>query len=164
MVKNRILAGILICVLLVTSIGCAGLQRKFTRKKKEEVKAGPVITTYDYAKDLRVDELYRKRFLFWKSWQGELIERMDGTYKKRMECYENAVMNLEEMRKYLSLARVKELDPFIEEIKSIDPDIKKKRLSRSEKYRMSHMLEMTKRRIDKQFSYSKVKDSLELKK
>ncbi|MBU4311564.1 MAG: hypothetical protein KJ706_02445 [Candidatus Omnitrophica bacterium] len=165
MFKNRILAGILICVLLVSSTGCAGLQRKFTRKKEKEVKAGPVITTYDYAKDLRVEELYKKRFLYWKSWQGELIDRMDeGTYKKRTECYENTVMNLEEMRKYLSLAKVKELDPFIEEIKSIDPDVKKKRLSRSEKYRMGHMLEKTKRRIDKQFSYSKVKDYLELNK
>jgi len=164
MSKNRVLRYVLICVLFVSFTGCAGLQRKFTRKKKKEERITPVITTYDYAKDLRVDELYKKRFLYWKSWQGELIERMDGAYKKRRECYEHLVMNLMEMKKYLSRTKAEELELFIEEIKSIDPDIKKKRLSRSERHRMTHMLERTKRRIDKKFSYSKVKDLLELKK
>ena len=164
MSKNRVLRYVLICVLFVSFTGCAGLQRKFVRKKKKEERVAPVITTYDYAKDLRVDELYKKRFLYWKSWQGELIERMDGTYKKRRECYEHLVMNLMEMKKYLSDAKIKELDPFIEEIESIDSDIRKKRLSENKKIRMGHLLERTKRQIDKKFSYSNVKDSLEFKK
>jgi len=111
-----------------------------------------------------VEELYKKRFLFWRTWQGELIERMDGLYKKRIECYDQAIMNLKEMRKYLSDPKAEELAPFIEKISSIDPNIRKKKLSKSEQYNMTQLLENTKRQIDKQFSYSKVKDFLELRK
>ncbi len=155
---------ILFLVILLFLTGCAGLQRKFTRKKKKDEKIGPVINTYDYAKDLRVDELYKKKFLFWRTWQGELIERMDGLYKKRVECYDQAIMNLKEMQKYLSDPKAEDLEPFIEKVSSIDPDIRKKKLSKSEQYGMTQLLEKTKRQIDKQFSYSKVKDFLELRK
>ncbi|MDP8230837.1 MAG: hypothetical protein P9L93_07035 [Candidatus Gorgyraea atricola] len=164
MYKDKFFIYICIAVLCISLTGCAGLQRKFTRKKKKDEKAGPVITTYDYAKDLRVEELYKKRFLFWRTWQGELIERMDGLYKKRIECYDQAIMNLKEMRKYLSDPKAEELAPFIEKISSIDPNIRKKKLSKSEQYNMTQLLENTKRQIDKQFSYSKVKDFLELRK
>lgn len=164
MFKNRFLTYVLISIFFISFAGCAGLQRKFTRKKKKEEKPAPVITTYDYAKDLRVVELYKKHFLYWKTWQGELIERMDAAYKKRIECYDHALMNLEEMEKYLAEPKAKELKPFIEKIMSIDPGIRKKNLSKSEKNKMRSLLEKTMRRIDKGFSYSKVKDFLELKK
>jgi len=155
---------ILFLVILLLLTGCAGLQRKFTRKKNKEEKISPVVISFDYAKGLRVDELYKKRFLFWRTWQDELIDRMDGAYKKRIECYDQAIMNLREMQKYLIGAKAEKLAPFIEEISVIDPDIRKKKLSKSEQYGMTRLLEKTKRQIDKQFSYSKVKDFLELRK
>ena len=95
----RYAAIILLCVSIA---GCAGMQRKFARKKKQEEKSLPIVTTYDYAKEQRVDELYKKRFLFWKSWQGELIDRMGDNYKKRTECYYELMQNLLEMQKYLN--------------------------------------------------------------
>ena len=153
-----------VVILCVSIAGCAGVQRKFTRKKKEEAKTLPIVTTYDYAKEYRVDELYKKRFLFWKSWQGELIDRMNDTYKKRIECYDELMQNLVEMQKYLNDEKYKELEAFITEIKSVDPDVKKIDLTNSEKYRIAQVLEKTKRRIDKRFSYTHVKGSLELRK
>lgn len=154
----------IIVTLCVSIAGCAGVQRKFARKKKQEEKPLTVVTTYDYAKELRVDELYKKRFLFWKSWQDELIYRMDDTYKKRAECYDELMQNLMEMQKYLSDEKCKELGPFITEIKTVGPDVKKIDLTRNEKYRIAQLLEKTKRMIDKRFSYSRVKNSLELRK
>ena len=155
---------LVIIVLCISVAGCAGMQRKFSRKKPQEEKVSPVVTTYDYPIEQRVDELYKKRFLFWKSWQGELIDRMDDTYKKRTECYNELMQNLLEMRKYLNDEKCKELEGFITEIKSVDPDVKKMDLRGSEKHRIAQVLEKTKRLIDKRFSYSKVKDSLELRK
>lgn len=157
----RYAAIILLCVSIA---GCAGVQRKFARKKKQEEKPLPVVTTYDYAKEQRVDELYKKRFLFWKSWQGELIDRMGGNYKKRTECYDELMQNLLEMQKYLNDQKYNELEVFITEIKSVDPDVKKIDLRGSEQYRITQLLEKTKRLIDKRFSYTKVKDFLELRK
>ncbi|PIP68090.1 MAG: hypothetical protein COW92_02945 [Candidatus Omnitrophica bacterium CG22_combo_CG10-13_8_21_14_all_43_16] len=152
-------------ILLCASIaGCAGMQRKFARKKKQEEKPLPIVTTYDYAKEQRVDELYKKRFLFWKSWQGELIDRMGDGYKKRTECYYELMQNLLEMQKYLNDQKYNELGVFITEIKSVDPAVKKIDLRGSEQYRITQVLEKTKRLIDKRFSYTKVKDFLELRK
>ena len=164
MFKSKTGRYIVILILCVVFSGCAGLQRKFTRKKKKEERHAPVIITYDYAKDLRVEELYKKRFLFWKSWHGELIDRIAGTYMKRIECYDQAVMNLMEMEKYLREETSSELKPFIEDMKSISLDIKKRRLSKGEQIKLKSLLEKAKRSIDKKFSYPRVKDSLELRK
>ena len=99
--KTKILRYIVILFLCLSFAGCATLQKKFVRKKKEEEKPAPVITMYDYSKDLRTDELYKKHFLFWKTWQLELIGRMDATYKKRNDCYDHIIANLMEMQRYL---------------------------------------------------------------
>lgn len=159
---RRFIYGVII-VLCISITGCASLQRKFTRKKKDEIKPLPIVTTYDYAKELRVDELYKKRFLFWKSWQGELIYRMDDTYKKRAECYDQLIQNLLEMQSYLNDEKYKELDAFIAEIRTVDPSVKKIDLTKTEKYKITQLLEKTKRLVDKRFSYSRVKDSLQLR-
>lgn len=164
MFKNRPIFYPIILVLCIFLTSCAGLQRKFTRNKKEEAKSAPIVTTYDYAKELRVDELYKKHFLFWKTWQSELIDRMDDSCKKRIECYDEALENLKEMKKYLNDIKAQELEPFLSGITSIDLAIKKDRLTNSEKYKMQQLLEKTKRQIEKRFSYSDVKGSLELRK
>jgi len=140
------------------------MQRKFARRKKDEPKTPAIVTTYDYPIEKRVDELYKKRFLFWKSWQGELIDRIGDGYKKRTECYNELMQNLLEMQKYLNDEKYKELDAFIAQIKTVDEPVKKIDLTNNEKYKISQLLEKTKRLIDKRFSYSKVKNSLELRK
>ncbi len=164
MLKRKLITCILVLILTVSSTGCTALQKKFARKKKKEEKIKPIITTYDYSKELRVDELYKKHFLFWKSWHTELMDRLDSTRKKRISCYDYTVSSLMEIRKYLVGPKGEELDGFITEVTSIDSDIKKRRLSKSGKYRIKKLLERTKRQIDKKFSYSKVKDFLELRK
>ncbi len=157
---RRTLTCVIILIFCISFSGCAGLQRKFTRKKKKEEKLSPVITIYDYSKELRVDELYKKHLLFWQSWQTELIDRLDSPYKKRTSCYDYMVTSLMEMKKYLASPKSEELEEFIKKIKSIEPVVKTKRLSKSEKNRIKILLEKTKRQIDKSFSYSDVKDHL----
>lgn len=162
--KNRILICSLIFLLSISFTGCAGLQRKFVRKKKKEERIAPVVTTFDYSKDLRVDELYKKHYLFWKTWQAELIERMGVGRKKRVSCYDYTMKHLLDMKKYLGEPKEAELEVIVKEIKSIDPYIRKKILSKNRKYKMTKLLERTFRQIEKRFSYNDVKDFLELKK
>lgn len=164
MIKNRLFRCALILILCISFTGCAALQRKFARRKKEKEKAAPVVTTYDYAKELRVGELYKKHFLFWKTSQSELIDRIDSGYKKRSGLYDRVVANLMDMEGYLTAPKRDELRPFKTEITSIEPEIKKKRLSENSKYKIRQLLERTKREIEKHFSYSDVEGSLGLKK
>jgi hypothetical protein len=164
MFKNKSIRLIIIAFLCVSVAGCAGLQRKFTRKKKQkDEKILPIINMYDYSKELRVDELYKKHYLFWRSSQTELAGRMDDNYKKRGACYDLLVSNLAEMRDYLDDSKAAELEVFLERIMAIDTDIKKKRLSEIEKYRLKQLLESTRRNIEKKFSYSDVKERLLLR-
>lgn len=163
MLEKRYIRYALILILCLSFTGCAALQRKFVRKKKEEEKAAPVVTTFDYSKELRVDELYKKHYLFWKTWQMELMDNMDAGLKKRVSSYDYTMKHLLEMRKYLSGPKSSELDIVIEEIKTIDPEIREKKLSKNRQYRITKLLERTFRMIEKRFSYSDVKDSLELK-
>jgi len=155
---------IVIVILCLSVAGCASMQRKFTRKKHKEEKVMPIVTTYEYPIEERVDELYKKRFLFWKSWQGELIYRMEDTYKKRAECYNELMQNLLEMQKYLNDEKCKELEGFVAEIKLLDPDVKKIDLTKSEQYKITQVLEKTRRLIEKRFSYTHVKGFLQLRK
>ena len=85
---------------------------------------------------------------------------MGNGYKKRTECYDELIQNLLEMQKYLNDEKYKELESFITEIKSLDPDVRKIDLTNNERYRISQVLEKTKRLIDKRFSYSHVKDQM----
>ena len=159
MSRKRYIIGTLILVLCVSSVGCAALQRKFVRKKKEKERYAPVITTFDYSKELRVDELYKKHYLFWKTWQMELIDNVDAGLKKRTTCYDYTMKNLLEMKGYLKDPKSSEL----EVVKTIDPEIREKNLSKNKRYRITKLLERTLRQIEKRFSYSDVKDFLELK-
>ena len=160
--NSRILTKFIILVLCFSLTGCAGLQRKFVRKKKQQDRVAPVVTTRDYSKGLRVAELYKKHFLFWKAWQLELIDRLDAAYKKRVSCYDYTVDSLMEMKKYMRASKAEELDPFIKDIESMESLIKKKRLTKSQKYKIKQVLERTRRQIEKKFSYEDVKDHLEL--
>ena len=74
------------------------------------------------------------------------------------------MQNLIEMQKYLNDEKYKELTAFVTEIKTVDPAVKKIDLTNSERYRITQLLEKTKRLIDKRFSYTHVKDYLELRK
>ncbi len=165
MIRRRFFISIFALMLLLSFTGCAALQRKFTRKKKkDEGRVVPVITTYDYSKDLRVEELYKKRFLFWRTWHDELINRMDAGHKKRVACFDSALENMIEMRKYLASPKAEELDLYIKKMIDIDKDIKEDRLTRSEKYNIKQALEKIKRQVNKNFSFSDVEEFLELRK
>ena len=60
-------------IVLISFTGCTALQKKFVRKKRKEEKPAPVITTYDYSKELRVDELYKKHFPQYLSYQSAIL-------------------------------------------------------------------------------------------
>ncbi|MFH1479561.1 MAG: hypothetical protein ABIG92_07335 [Candidatus Omnitrophota bacterium] len=163
MIRNRHLNIFIVAMALVSFCGCEAVQRKFVRKKKKEEMISAIVKTKDYSKDLRVDELYKKHFLYWKVWQTELIDRLDATLKKRESCYLYTLSSLDEMVKYLSGAKKEELKGIVNEIKSIEGLVYKKNLLGMEKYKIKNVLEKTKRTIYKNFSFDDVKDYLEVK-
>jgi len=103
-------------LLLVTLIGCEAFVKKFTRKPKEEKKEEMVLVPEDYKDNMTPEERYRQYFLFWKSWQDELITSLleDRSPKKKLDCIEQAIKNLDELRKLLKdEKKQKLLDKYI---------------------------------------------------
>ena len=148
---------------LISSIGCEAFVRKFTRKpKKDKVKEEPVLAPEDYSlSNISSEERYRQYFLFWKSWQDELITALSssGSYKKTKICLKEAIKNLEEIESLLFEEKQKELAVYLERLHQLENEIKHDiygtRL-------VSHQseTERLKRDILRDFSYPKVKNHL----
>ena len=106
---------------------------------------------------------YRNYFLYWQSWQDELINHLnnDANHKKQIECIEQIILNLEKMKAMLSENKQKILDGFIQQSKDIQQTILSANLSEFSFNRLRDTLTQQKREILKRLSYLKVKEFLE---
>ncbi|MEW6101054.1 MAG: hypothetical protein AB1481_02030 [Candidatus Omnitrophota bacterium] len=153
-----------LAIFLFTSCGCDAFVRKFTRKpKKESMPAEElVLAPQEYTGPaMSTEELYRQYFLFWKSWQDELISALSSraSQKKQLDCINEAIENLVNLREYLKEDRKKILDKYITE-----SDVLKQKIS-IDIYSNNASLtireaERIRRNILRDLSFSKVKDSL----
>jgi hypothetical protein len=107
--------------------GCETLQRKFTRKRKEETsKEQVILVPRDYAAHpFPNDVMYKQYFTYWKSWNQELITSLndDSGHKKIMECVEQAGVNLKKMASYLNEEKARELEVYLKQTEQLRAEI-----------------------------------------
>jgi hypothetical protein len=152
--------------LLITLIGCDAFVRKFTRKSKRDAKEKQelVLAPEEYKPAFaNKEEAYRQYFLYWKSWHDELINSLSGigtiSNKKQVDCVNETIKNLEDMKKILKETKQKELDVYIKQLNDLKDAIKQDSYGRS--LTMNRMAaERIKRYILRDFSYDKVKESM----
>ncbi len=150
-------------LLILGLCGCDAFVRKFTRKPKKEnlPQVEMVLAPEEYKQTLTKEELYRQYFLYWKSWQDELIEALlrGSNHKKQVSCANEALKNLAQLRIMLNENTRAQLDSHIAKLQelrdTIANDIYNSGVS---SYRLS--AERIKMRVLKEFSYPKIKDSL----
>lgn len=114
--------------LLVTLLGCDAFVRKFTRKPKKESqpKQELVLLPEEYKPPkMTKEEVYRKYFLYWKSWHDELINSLlaGASQKKQLDCANEALKNLEELKATLQEAKQKQLDVYLNQLKDLKNNI-----------------------------------------
>lgn len=152
---------LLVCVSLV---GCDAFVRKFTRKPKhKEVSRDEMVMAPEEYKgpQMSKDDLYHQYFLYWKSWQDELIEALvrDGNHKKQVGCSTEAVKNLVQLRPLLTDEKQKPLDVYISRSQELAEGIRRDAYGthwlgwRSEAERL-------RRDIYRDLNYPKIKDTL----
>jgi len=158
---------ILICAVWAVAfglLGCEAFVRKFTRKSKKEnlPKEEMVLTPVEYkAPEMTKEELYRKYFLYWKSWHDELIESLSReiNHKKQLSCIAEALENLEQLKNMLKDRARKNIDVFINRLSEAEAQIKNDIYgANAASYRVD--LERIKRGILRDLSYGKIKDDL----
>ncbi len=113
-----------LCVLTVSVAGCASLQKKFTRKKKEKTSEAfiPVLDPVDYPPpSVSPEERYRYNYSLWKVWYRDLVKNIDDKESDKSQKYlvGQIIVQLEEMKKWVSEAKQKELSESIGEWNAI---------------------------------------------
>jgi hypothetical protein len=149
-------------LLLVTLTGCDAFVRKFTRKKKEAPKEEMVLAPEEYKPPhMTKEEVYRQYFLFWKSWHDELINALSSgaSQKKKIDCINEALKNLEQLRTTLQTEKQKKLDVYIKQLKDLKDSIAQD-LYGTNAMQDRLTAERIKRAVLRDFSYEKVKKYL----
>jgi hypothetical protein len=119
MSRRKIIFSIIAVFMIFNLLGCEAFVRKFTRKPKgPQVQETPVLAPEEYkGPQISKEEQYRQFFVFWRSWQDELIQALLAVdrpnYKKQVDCVKEAIKNLVSMRVYLKPEKQKKLDGFV---------------------------------------------------
>jgi len=144
--------------------GCDAFVRKFTRKSKKD-KIAPeelVLVPEEYkGPQMTKEQLYRRYFLFWQSWQDELISSLSpgGNRKKQFSCSDEALKNMGQMRAMLDDNAKKKLDRYISQTEKLKKDISADIYARAIDINRQRA-EGIKRNMLRDFSYDKIKNSL----
>ena len=156
-------AAVLCCFLLLDLLGCESFVRKFTRKpKKQQTGAEMVLAPEEYkGPDMSKEELYRQYYLYWGSWQDELINALNQglSLKKKIDCAQEALKNLINMKMMLVDEARANFDPVIARMNRILSDIKGDIYGR-DNYRNARIAENIKVDVHLGFAYSKIRNYL----
>ena len=151
------------CVLLANLAGCESFARKFTRKSKKTDQAIEMVLTPEEYKgpNMTKEEIYRQYFLFWKSWQDELINALTqkSSLKKKIDCGQEALKNLVNMRSLLVAPAQKNLDVYIAKSRDLISDLQSD-IYGSNDNRNIQAAERLKADIQRGFIYPKIRNYL----
>ncbi len=159
-------------VCLLAEAGCATVQKKFTRKKKEPAHIPSVIyfsaeggsasggQEGPYQKKYSNAYYYKTHFTMWKSWQDELLLGWGGNNKKWARSAQEAYSHLTEMNRYLVPAKQSQLRPQLDSLSQIMRKIDSGSYAKSEEGGLRTELEKIKRLVAADFYYDKVKGSV----
>lgn len=149
---------VLLILLGLESAGCASLQRKFTRKPKEEpARAIMVVDQGPYQKKYSNDYYYKTHYTMWETWEDDLLMSLGGNHKHVTRAAEEAYSHLVSMSAYLKPEKKAQLEPLVKEFYAMEQKIEADRYSVSDEPVMRSDIERLKRLISNDFYYNKVK-------
>jgi len=150
-------------IMVLNLAGCDAFTRKFTRKsKKTDQTVEMVLAPEEYkGPNMTKEELYRQYFTFWKSWQDELINALtqNASLKKKVDCAQEAIKNLINMRALLIEAAQKNLDVYIARSRDLISDMQRDIYGVDNNWN-TRAAERIKSDIQRGFIYPKVKNYL----
>ncbi len=160
----RILLLFSVACFLFSAAGCEAFVRKFTRKPKTEQlpKEEMVLAPEEYkAPQMTSEESYRQHFLFWKSWQDELINVLSpgANHKKQIGCIREAKKNISSMKALLNTEKQQKLDVYIGQLNDLNEAIARDVYGNNAAAHRQNA-ERIKRNISRDFSYKRVKEDL----
>ena len=160
---KRILSVLLFCFLLVDLIGCESFTRKFTRKSKKSENAVEMVLVPEEYKgpNMTKEEIYRQYYLYWSSWQEELINALTlkSSLKKKVDCAQEALKNLVNMKLMLVIDAQKNFDSVIARLNDLLADMKSDVYGANDS-RNLQVAERINSSVHKDFIYPKIRNYL----
>jgi len=159
---RQIICYVFVFWFLASTLGCEAFVRKFTRKKKTQVEEEMVLEPEEFkGPGLSKEQLYRQHFLFWKSWQSELIESFlqARSQKKKLDCAQQAIDNLNNLRAILNTEAQTKLDVYIGQLKNLKHQIENDSYN-THNIGNRQIAERIKMNVLRDFSWQKIKDSI----
>ena len=160
---KRILSVLLFCFLLVDLLGCESFTRKFTRKsKKSDTAVEMVLTPEEYkGPNMTKEEIYRQYYLYWGSWQEELINALTqkSSSKKKVDCAQEALKNLVNMKTMLVAYAQKNFEAEIAKFNDLLVDLKSDIYGTNDSWNLQ-VAQRIKSSIHKGFIYPKIRNYL----
>ena len=145
----------LVLAILLNITGCETIKKKFRRKKKT-VKAPRIHQLKKYQKK-PTPGLYKKHFVYWASWNSDLVRLLGQNHKKDIRCSEEIVSNLRDMQAILIPEMADKMEPHIAKLEDVKETILRGDISPGNKYSIKRTLEKEERIIRREFTYKKVK-------
>ncbi len=160
---KKVFRFLFICFLLLNLVGCEAFTRKFTRKSKKSDQAVEMVLAPEEYKgpNMTKEELYRQHFLYWKSWQDELINALVSklSQKKKIDCNQEALKHLVNMKTMLVADAQKNIDDYVTKLNDLLSGLKSDLYgTHDERNRLT--AERINSDIDKKFVYPKIKNYL----
>ena len=160
---RQVLILIVYSAFLINLVGCEAFTRKFTRKsKKDKAPEEMVLSPEEWTgPKMSKEEMYRQYYLFWKSWQDELINALtqNASLKKKVDCAQEALKNLVNMRGLLIAPAQKNLDLYVVRSRDLISDMQSDTYGANNN-RNIQSAERIKSDIQRGFIYPKVKNYL----
>lgn len=112
---QRLLLSAVCCLLSAGVLGCESVQRKFIRKRKEAPRPSPIVQFRDYREAMDALERYRKHFVLFQYWNGELLRSLGSgmSLKAARHVSGEALQELRTLRGLLTEPAGASLDPMI---------------------------------------------------
>jgi hypothetical protein len=160
--RNKAVSLLLLAALMCTMAGCATVQKKFTRKKKEPKYIPAVVYLEEgpYQKKYSNVYYYKSHYTLWKTWQDDLLKGIGGNRKKTQRNAEEALNHLTQMRNCLKPELQNRLNPLVDELTRYTKKIETGSYSRSEEPGMRMELGKIRRLVENDFYYDKVSDQI----
>lgn len=160
---RKVICFLLFGFLLLDLVGCEAFTRKFTRKSKKSDQAVEMVLVPEEYKgpNMSKEELYRQYFLYWKSWQDELINALTqkSSLKKKVDCAKEALKQLANMKAMLVPDAQKNLDVHIAKLTDLSSNLQGDIYGANDN-RYCQTAQLIKSNIDKGFVYSKIRNYL----
>ncbi len=148
-------------------MGCESFQRKFVRKSATPKSApSPIISFEDYSQSMTPVDRYRKHYIIFEYWNGELIGAINQSNpnpKRLKRASKDALDELRTMRRLVADEFGAGLDPLIDERASLDRQIQQDSAPASRASSMVRTLESQMSRIHHEFYWRNIEEHLKPK-